>query len=88
METTEKKKRETLDEYIGVKGSNATWVLVVAIISSVISGGILSVVSPVCGLYGGYYIFKQRKDPGISTNTKRLRIVLFVVWLIMFGIFK
>jgi len=85
MET--KKKRKTLDEYLGVTGKNVTVLLIIAIIASVFVGGILAIVSPILGLYCIYYVIKQRKDPSTSHNTKILRVVLIIVWLLVYGFF-
>ncbi len=86
MKTTKDKRRKTLDEYLGINAKNTTMILTIAIVSSVITGGILSIVSPVLGLYGGYYVYKQRKDSTIPTKTKKIRIALFVIWLVIIGI--
>ncbi len=83
----EKKKRKTLDEYIGVTGKNVTAILIIAIITSVFVGGIFSIVSPILGLYAIYFVFKQRNDPQVSKNKKILRIVLIVVWILAYGFF-
>lgn len=83
----EKKKRKSLDEYIGITGRNVTAILIIAIITSIFVGGILSILSPILGLYGIYFVFKQRNDPKISKNTKILRVILIVVWLVAYGFF-
>ena len=88
MENAEKKKRKTLDEYLGIKEGNTTIILIVAILSSIITGGILAIVSPISGLYGGYYLFKQRKNPNISGTTKKMRVVLFILCCSCMDFFK
>lgn len=86
MDQNAGKKRKTLDEYIGVTSKNTTIILVIAVLTSIFNGGILGIVSPVCAIYGGYYIFKQRNDPSIPRNTKLIRAALFIVWLFAFGL--
>lgn len=85
MEIDEKKKRKTIDEYLGIKQSNATWILVISIISALFTGGVLGLLSPICGLYGGYFIYKQRSDISISQTKKSINLALFILWFILYG---
>lgn len=75
----DKKKRKTLDEYLGING-----LLVVAIIGAIFRGGILSAMGTVCGLSAVYYLFKKRKV--IEKNQKYIGWGLMTLWLIIFGL--
>lgn len=85
MTEIQKKKRKTLDEHIGVNESNTNWILLIAIFTSIFAGGILSFISIICGLYGGYYTIKQVNNPKISNKTKVLRFTLLIIWFIIYG---
>lgn len=87
MDAEENKTTKPQETENGVYKRNTTLALIIAILSSIIVGGMLAIVSPVAGLYGGYYIWKQRKAPNISSNQRMIHIALFVIWLILYGYF-
>lgn len=80
------KKRKTLDEYLGISPKNTTLIILVAIVTTIISGGILGIVSPVLGLYSVYFIYKERNNKSISRNTRIIQVILLLVWFILFDL--
>jgi hypothetical protein len=80
METQVKKRRKTVDEYLGING-----LLIVAIIGSTIfKGGLISSIGVVAGLSAIYYLIKKRKE--LDKKQKNVGWGLVVLWLILFGI--
>ena len=78
MDDVVKKKRKTLDEYLGING-----LLIVAILASFI-GDFIGAIGCVAGLSAIYYLIKRRKE--LEKKKKVVGWVLVVVWLFAFGI--
>ncbi len=76
----QKKKRKTVDEYLGITG-----LVLIAVIGSLF-GGIIRPIAYVCGLSAIYYLVKRRKDESLQKNTKLFGWVLVVLWLIIVGV--
>lgn len=71
-----KKKRKTLDEYLGIIGLG-----VIAVFGSLF-GGLIKPLAFACGLSAAYYLIKRRKDPTLTKKTKIIGWILISVWLI------
>lgn len=76
----EPKRRKTLDEHLGIFG-----LLTIAIIGSIFVGGILSILSPACGISAVYYIFKKNKQ--LDGSQKIIAWVMVALWILLYAYF-
>lgn len=74
-----KKKRKTIDEYLGITG-----LAIIAVVGSLF-GGLIRPMAYVAGLSAGYYLIKRRNDPTLKKNTKIINWILLVIWLVEVG---
>ena len=74
----EKKKRKTLDQYVGING-----LCIIGIIGGIF-GGILKPIGAVAGISAIYYLIKKRKE--LSSSQRWTGWLLMLVWLAIYGI--
>lgn len=80
--TEVKKKRKTLDQYIGINGLG-----IIALVSEIVGGDLgrtLKPIGTIAAISAVYYLIKKRK--GITKNQKMIGWVLVAIWGVMFGI--
>ena len=77
--TIEKKRRKTVDDYLGING-----LMLLAIVGALSRGGLLGAFGVVAGISGIYYLIKRRKE--LNKRQKYIGWILAFLWLVIFAI--